>query len=491
MSSDSQSPSDVAVPEVLAVICGGLARTRLSKRSAADWTKILIRRAGFPHTPPEQMVAAMKNAYSGKSFSNRKQVAVQHHNHPEDLVREALRAMGVGIRYNKRWAVVELDIGDGEGYQPITGGLEGTLYWEVRRQVRSGVRLTADGKVELGKPVKIKRADWHLALETLAHANQADPFRDWLDGLPEWDGEERVDGLLAKLYRLEGDEDLARFAVRSVLVGAVRRAYQPGAKHDTVAVLVGGQGIGKSTLWKLLLPDSKLFSDALDFDGDEKSRVESILGHVLVEASEMHGLTRAEFAKVKQFITRQTDKVRLAYARHKESYPRMGIIVGSSNESRVLPNDPSGNRRFIAVPVAVKDGYAAHDAVQEVVEYLEFNREQLWAEAKRMREDGVPSWIDGALAAKQEQVNIQYRSTSQIVQERLAAWLEEQVGRPFTLSAAVEGAGFKDELRGERVVRTELKYLGYTARKHRDELDGKWKRMWSKDETETRGGAIE
>ena len=70
-------------------------------------------------------------------------------------------------------------------------------------------------------------------------------------------------------------EDLLRWASRSVLMGVVLRTDHPGEKHDEMVVLVGPQGIGKSTAWAWLLPAEPQralwFSDGLSFHDDQKS----------------------------------------------------------------------------------------------------------------------------------------------------------------------------------------------------------------------------
>ena len=63
-------------------------------------------------------------------------------------------------------------------------------------------------------------------------------------------------GLLA--HSLLSDRDISpgllRWASFSVLMGAVARTYTPGEKHDEMVILVGPQGLGKSTVWAWLLP---------------------------------------------------------------------------------------------------------------------------------------------------------------------------------------------------------------------------------------------
>ena len=168
--------------------------------------------------------------------------------------------------------------------------------------------------------------------------------------MPEWDEFPRLRTLLtsADTFAVEAS-DLAHFAPINILVGAIHRAFQPGSKLDEIVVLIGGQGIGKSAFLRRLLPYSEWFSDSLDVSAPVQQQRESLAGHVIVEIAELAGMTRADQEKLKAFLSRTNDKGRKAYARYETDSPRMCVIAGTTNVENCLPNDPSGNRRFIPI----------------------------------------------------------------------------------------------------------------------------------------------
>ena len=86
----------------------------------------------------------------------------------------------------------------------------------------------------------------------------------------------------------------------------------------------------------------------------------------------MTGSTKAEIEQLKAFWTRTDDAMRLAYGRNPESLPRRCVLIGTTNRADCLPNDPSGNRRW--VPIKLKHGC-------DVEDFMMHNRNQLWAEA--------------------------------------------------------------------------------------------------------------
>ena len=64
--------------------------------------------------------------------------------------------------------------------------------------------------------------------------------------------------------------------MKATLIGSVRRIFEPGAKHDTATVLMGHQGCGKSTFWKIL--GGAFFSDSL---GDLSNKDDNHLNYYL------------------------------------------------------------------------------------------------------------------------------------------------------------------------------------------------------------------
>ena len=119
------------------------------------------------------------------------------------------------------------------------------------------------------------------------------------------------------------------------------------------------------------------FADAVELGGKEKELQEKAGGAVVVELSEMSSVRAADRERVKTLITQTASTLRLSFRRDAERHERRYIIIGTANPSDwgLLPSDPTGYRRFIPLYVSDKRTY------QLVTQYLDANREQLWAEA--------------------------------------------------------------------------------------------------------------
>ena len=125
------------------------------------------------------------------------------------------------------------------------------------------------------------------------------PVRDYLDSLPAWDGKKRIDDILIK-YLSADDTDYVRTVTRKTFVAAVARIYKPGTKFDSVLVLDGIQGIGKSTLFKDLVGD-EYYSETLSLtDMNDKSGAEKLQGFWIMPPS---AISCVRNAKGKRAVT--------------------------------------------------------------------------------------------------------------------------------------------------------------------------------------------
>ena len=263
-------------------------------------------------------------------------------------------------------------------------------------------------------PLRYARERWDDALNALLRYREVDPFEEWLHALPKWDGENRLAPLLAKLFEADPDNLLCAWAGRYLFLGAVQRTFDPGCKLDEIPVFIGAQGIGKSALLREMLPPEmpELHGDGLRWDARPQEQVDAVLGRVVVESSEMVGRSRAEIEIIKAFITRQDDgNVRRPYARTAEPLLRRYIIAATTNNNNDLPNDPSGNRRF--VPILLNRGC-------NVELYMDAERDQLWAEAMHLYHADKRANLPRDLMKVQAEQVENHRDRDDVVEDAIA-----------------------------------------------------------------------
>ena len=221
------------------------------------------------------------------------------------------------------------------------------------------------------------------AIGIVANENGYHPIRDYLNGLT-WDGTERIRTCLHHFLGADSDQYTYE-ALRLFLLGAIHRAFHPGCKFEVMLCLVGGQGAGKSTFFRLLAVKDEWFSDDLrKLDDDNVYR--KLQGHWIIEMSEMIATANAKsIEEIKSFLSRQKEVYKIPYETHPEDRLRQCVFGGTSNALDFLPLDRSGNRRFLPVmvypeqaEVHILDDEAASRAYME----------QLWAEAMTIYRSG-------------------------------------------------------------------------------------------------------
>lgn len=211
------------------------------------------------------------------------------------------------------------------------------------------------------------------AFKVLLMEHSVHPVRQYLDKL-EWDGTERLDTLLIDYFGCE-DTELVRMQTRIEFTAAVARIYDPGTKYDNMIILAGEEGCGKSTFLQKMAMRKEWFNDCVLGGLSGKEAIEGIRGRWIIEISELAALKRNEVETVKNFLSRDEDKYRPAYAEQVERYPRQCVFFGTTNVVDCL-RGTDGNRRMWII--RVKDNEPTKDVFTE----LDDERDQIWAEAK-------------------------------------------------------------------------------------------------------------
>ena len=370
-----------------------------------------------------------------------------------------LWTLGMEYRWNVRQGCLQYRETDGE-WTPETD----------RHAADVRDRIAATCKVRFGRDLFADR------LNVLAYRNEVDPAMEWLESLPPHDGVDRLDLLLHNCFVLTDRADppeLVAWVSQFLVMGAVWRTLHPGAKLDETPVLVGPQGVGKSTLLQNLLPPGEhdWFADGLNCLSTDQEFAETLAGRVIVELSEMRGRTVADIDALKARLTRTNDGYhRGAYARHAERQLRRAVIVGTTNSMAALPNDVTGNRRFVAVNIA--DGAPA-----DVRRYLDANRDQLWAEALARCRTGENPRLPDDFKDIQAENNERYRSADELLEAALSDWLALQ-GDHFRLTACAEAMRDIIKVDPKRLTAALIQEGWHTERMR---VGSKFVRYWKRD----------
>lgn len=238
--------------------------------------------------------------------------------------------------------------------------------------------------------------NYDIAVTKVSDDRSYHPIREFIANLPTWDGVERVDTLLIDYLAAE-DTPYVRAVTRKTLCAAIKRVLAPGSKFDSMLVLNGPQGVGKSTLIAKLA--GEWFSDSLNLsDTKDKTAAEKLQGYWILEIGELAGLRKAEVETLRSFLSRQNDIYRAAFGKRATPHLRQCVFFGTTNAESGYLRDTTGNRRFW--PVKTPGGGRKHSW-----ELTEEDICQIWAEVLVYVERGEKLYLDANMEtlAKAEQ----------------------------------------------------------------------------------------
>ncbi|QPF91482.1 virulence-associated E family protein [Bradyrhizobium commune] len=238
--------------------------------------------------------------------------------------------------------------------------------------------------------------------------NQLHPVKNYLKNL-RWDGTPRLDMWITR-YLGVTDTPLVRAQGAIVLIAAVARIMKPGTKYDHVLVLEGPEGARKSSAVRILangtFDGDENFSESKILGEDERKQQELTTGKWFYELAELAGLRKADQYALKNFVTKQTERARPAYAHFVTEQPRTCVFIGTFNTDATTGAlveylNPGDQRRWWPVRVGAVD-----------IAALQRDRDQLMAEAVVAYDLDMPLYLSKELedeargeAARREMVD--------------------------------------------------------------------------------------
>ena len=261
--------------------------------------------------------------------------------------------------------------------------------------------------------------------------------------------------------------------LKRTLIGAVARAFNPGCKHDTACVLMGDQGAYKSSFWGCL--GGPFFSDAL---GDISSKDDVMVLHRswMMEWAELDHITgRRHAGQVKAFLSQAVDLMRVPYGKAVESFPRRGIIVGTTNKTTGFLVDETGNRRFWVIPTTKTQ----QDQIDTASLMLE--RDAIWSAVVHAYRAGETNRLSIEMEVRVTEENDNY-----VIDSPWRSAIEEHLEKRRTvdlltteelLNNAIKKPAERQTRADQMQVASILKDLGYVAKR---EASGRRRRYFAK-----------
>jgi putative DNA primase/helicase len=306
-----------------------------------------------------------------------------------------LRHLGIGVRYDIITKEVEIEI-PGHDYG-IDNALNAAIAWVTSECVKHG----------------LPKSDVDGFLMNIAARSLRNPVLEWIESRP-WDGRPHMDSLIDTIEcPLDYPEDLKSALMSKWLVsGAAAAAMPRNFTTRGVLVLQGAQSLGKTSwLRRLCPPHSGWFFEGQTLDPANKDILKEFVSHWIVELGEFEGtLKKTDIARLKSFITKEMDTVRLPWAKKPSQFPRHTILCASVNQQEVL-FDLTGNTRWWVIP-CLKIDYRHGVDIQ-----------QAWAEALCRFRAGGEWWLTEDEERRLEEQNESFQANDP-VRELLASKLD-------------------------------------------------------------------
>lgn len=312
-----------------------------------------------------------------------------------------LAQTGIKSRYNEVTKNVEIDI---PGHAGTAENLDEVTMTAI-------VSLCAQHGMSTGRVGEYVNA--------IADRHAYNPVADWIRS-KAWDGTDRLPDIYATVIEQpDYPAVLKRILLNKWLRSAAAAALNPTYKGRGVLTFQGAQGIGKTSWVKALVPDPALQDSVVKLDHHlDSSNKDSILGAIanwIVEIGELDSSFKKDVARLKGFITSDSDRVRRPYARRESVYPRRTLFVATVNDPNFLV-DGTGNSRWWTIAVDKLDYNHAIDM------------QQLFAQMAVEIESGAGKWWltpeeDGLLADWNAR-----HVVSSVIADSIAAWLDLDEG---------------------------------------------------------------
>ena len=183
---------------------------------------------------------------------------------------------------------------------------------------------------------KISRPNIKTAFQTYVYDNKYNPIVDYLDNLKgKWDGVKRLETFIIK--SLEADDNkINRFFTKTWMIGAVKRAYEPGCQFDCVLALQGGvQGSGKTSLIRRIALDKYYKTFSAD-EFKNKDCIDKMNKSWISVLDEFDKFNDKEIADLKCKITEKTMSCRKSYGHNTEDYKVHWVYAATTNADDFL-----------------------------------------------------------------------------------------------------------------------------------------------------------
>lgn len=247
----------------------------------------------------------------------------------------------------------------------------------------------------------LKRHKHHVEMLIFSEETPTfDPARDWLESLPEWDGNDRVVDFISRLPGVRSEQVYwMNVWMRSAVAHWMGMDTMHG--NECVPTLIGPQGCGKSTFCQRMLPAHLrcFYLDHINL-ANKHDKEMALTNNMLVNIDEIDQIRHSQHSELKQTLSKSKVNGRPIYGRSQLDRKRFASFIATTNNPHPL-NDPTGSRRYICI--SIPEGHLIDNETD--IDY-----EQLYAQLLfEVREGKKRYWFTNEETLDIQKANIQFQ----------------------------------------------------------------------------------
>ena len=259
-----------------------------------------------------------------------------------------------------------------------------------------------------------------------------DPIREFLENLPQWDGQNHVARLFSRLPGLSTEQ---HHFLSVWLRSAVAHWLQMDMLHgnECVPTLIGAQGCGKTTFVRRLLPQPlrQYYLDHLNLSNKFDKEM-ALTNNLIVNLDELDAIRPSQHPALKQTLSKSKVNGRPIFGRAQADRPRYASFVATTNNPHPL-TDATGSRRYICL--TIPDGQLIDNTGD--IDYW-----QLYAQVfYELRELKAPYWFSNDEVARIQELNLDYMAKKDLTEMIEACFLKPEEGEAGRMMSNTEVLG--------------------------------------------------
>ena len=278
-----------------------------------------------------------------------------------------------------------------ENFSRLTSEALNTIFIKAKREIPDDTSLKTDIKAYVESDIP----------------PVYNPVVVWLDSLAKWDGKDRVAEFLNRIPGLSDEKiDFLRIYLRSNVAHWLNMEQEHG--NETVPLLIGNQGCGKSTFCVRFLPKHlrQYYLDHFNLANkfDKEMALSSCL---LICLDEIDMYNARQMAQIKQALSKVKVNGRKIYGKTIDERMRFASFIATTNNRHPLV-DKTGSRRFLTIEIPNGEVINNNDEI----EY-----EQLYAQLLyEVRDEKLRYWYTNEETLRIQELNAPYEQTLDLEQ---------------------------------------------------------------------------